>query len=69
MTDFTEPEERARINAGIRRSYVEDADATIVSSGENTSSEQVLVDEVAGTGAISHDRDAHNSGNGIVRSN
>ena len=40
----------------------------VVSSAENISSEQVLVDDVAGAGVISRDRHT-NSSNGIVRSN
>ena len=39
-----------------------------MSSAENAPSEQMLVNEVAGAGAISRDRNT-NSGNGIVRSN
>ena len=68
LADFSETSDRARINAEIHRSYVEEPNATVVSSAENGSSEQVFVEELAGAGAISRDRDA-NSGNGIVRSN
>ena len=59
QADLSDPSDRARINAKIHRSYVE----------EQNASEQVLVDEVVGAGAISRDSDAHNSGNGIARSN
>ena len=68
QADLSDPGDRARINAEIHRSYVEEQDATVVSSAENAPSEQVLMNEVAGAGAISRDRDA-NRGNGIVRSN
>ena len=41
LADFSEPNERAKMDAGIHCSYVEDVNATVVSSAENASTEQV----------------------------